>query len=139
MQKSRKSRLSKLSVLALNSSPVPLSVPAPFSPSPGPCWLLLHRKILLRALRKILLNRPSPFVADDVKKLKLENSQHDKKKFKDASLGRPFGPPSRRFRKIDLIRHKTMVLLCYYSLGSVTSCLHSIATEIKRLYDLLLC
>ena len=28
----------------------------------------------------------------------LENSQHYKKKFKDASLGRPFGPPSRRFR-----------------------------------------
>ena len=28
----------------------------------------------------------------------LENSQHDKNKFKDTSLGRPFGPPSRRFR-----------------------------------------
>ena len=29
-----------------------------------------------------------------------EPSQHDKNNFKDASLGRPFGPPSRRFRKL---------------------------------------
>ena len=86
-----------LALSAAENSPFHQARAGPFSSgkfsfSPGARWPFQQRKILLFTWRALALSAAenSPhFSLMKMSKSLLEKSQHDKKKFKDASVGRP--------------------------------------------------